>query len=879
MTTVPSIELAASVAFVRSAGMCRLLRDRLGETVPAGVNRARAEADAVRDALVETLFQPRANGLRRDDAEALIDDLLSTTRRDDGLYDLCNEHAGGVLAHAAFTYLQDRGGYYEVETSNLERYCALLRYVDPSLLIGIRHVDLLIGGDVVAVTLEKLMRRQTPLAMPISDIDHPYADNHVHLYGVGLTAHPLAALLFAKGQLKKEPKVSLDPTLGIGGDLDCRGLERLMCDAALYMVEFACRYDEARDRYVGSDEKRTDHKQFISAGALEDRLSSSRDLSIAQTLTLMMARAVQENNAASALQFLMTLALYLHVRVNKSYRRLHYSVLSYINAMHLLRSVFVVAGSGLRTFVDYYRNEPRFNGEAFADRDRWRSLIGNGRDMVDAKIARHRPRDLSRYARDAARAVADHASPQPYGHAWHRYHLSYHFLRDDGGKKREIGNDGSKSILYSNQRHGVYATAQTLRRTLGCVEKVEADRTSAPIQYQNVMSWIRSFDVAGDETVAPIEVFAPALRFLREKPIVERSWRPEAAISERRTFSIHAGEDFSHILSGLRHIEETVEFCGLGVDDRLGHALALGMDPHEWARAQDVAMVPLGAHVDNLVWLWHHATQLAHKAEKIAGILPRLHRRLGRFLHELYPDEVPEVETLYRAWRLRRNCPQRLLSTAKGDANLYDMRYWVPDLVADPGLRERDEYHWHVRYLRSIRGITHGDMANKKVRIRLGRDEASGADRGKLVDHTNNDELEAIIAIQDHLMHVIDDKGIVIEACPTSNVYIGRFENYGAHPVFRWNPPDAAMLAPGGKFNRFGLRRGPVAVCLSTDDPAIMPTTILAEHHLMREAAIRAHGVSRAAAQDWINRVRITGVELFRRTHKGCRLLHSDQAE
>lgn len=109
--------------------------------------------------------------------------------------------------------------------------------------------------------------------------------------------------------------------------------------------------------------------------------------------------------------------------------------------------------------------------------------------------------------------------------------------------------------------------------------------------------------------------------------------------------------------------------------------------------------------------------------------------------------------------------------------------------------------------------------------------------------------------------------GIVIEACPTSNIYIGRFEKYHEHPLFRWNPPQPEWLKPGEKFNRYGLRSGPLAICINTDDSALMPTTIANEHRVMRETAIQYYGIGSLMADLWINSIRQKGVDIFNTNH------------
>lgn len=96
-------------------------------------------------------------------------------------------------------------------------------------------------------------------------------------------------------------------------------------------------------------------------------------------------------------------------------------------------------------------------------------------------------------------------------------------------------------------------------------------------------------DVAGLETSTPTEVFAPLLRALREPWQIPPSVVPGQRRHSPHHFglSIHAGEEFRHLAEGLRRIDETLRFCSLRAGDRLGHALALGIEPEAWARRSE----------------------------------------------------------------------------------------------------------------------------------------------------------------------------------------------------------------------------------------------------------------------------------------------------
>ena len=133
-------------------------------------------------------------------------------------------------------------------------------------------------------------------------------------------------------------------------------------------------------------------------------------------------------------------------------------------------------------------------------------------------------------------------------------------------------------------------------------------------------------------------------------------------------------------------------------------------------------------------------------------------------------------------------------------------------------------------------------------------------------DVESDEELIFMSALQDYLLEKYDQKGLIIEANPSSNVYIARLENHAEHPIFRWSPPDEDLLRAGNKYNKFGLRRGPIQVLINTDDPGIMPTTLRTEYALLCEAAID-QGFSRTTTEDWLERMRCFGITQFNRNH------------
>lgn len=386
---------------------------------------------------------------------------------------------------------------------------------------------------------------------------------------------------------------------------------------------------------------------------------------------------------------------------------------------------------------------------------------------------------------------------------------------------------------------------------------------------------IRTIDVVGDENERKIEVFAPALRWLRSLP------RP-AGECKHLQLSIHAGEDYAHPLSGMRHLDETVRFAEMVAGDRIGHGLAIGVKPKAWFDEHGQALVALDDHVDNLVWAWHFA-KTHRELPNAVDIEKRYEAAVQEFMGELtwmrYPK--PDVgsfsmQELHDAWVLRRNCREHALQPNPMDAK---ERIAVPDWQALSGndadaaapvrafrrriesfeLNKIDEYtkqkkwaHYMVQQTMSTRDEVPKPHRHDGLRL--------------FTCSVTRMEIDFMEGLQDLLIEQYRALGLVFETNPTSNRHIGSFSDLKDHPIFRWDPPSAAWLRTGREANRFGLRTGPLRVCVNTDDPGVMPTTLQTEFALLREAALDL-GFKQSDIAAWLDRLRASGNEVFDAAH------------
>ena len=382
----------------------------------------------------------------------------------------------------------------------------------------------------------------------------------------------------------------------------------------------------------------------------------------------------------------------------------------------------------------------------------------------------------------------------------------------------------------------------------------------------NLNQLLVGLDAAGNECDTPPEVFAPALRYLRRMPqaLSSQIYGTEKHPKKFR-LSMHAGEDFNHIVTGIRRIDETVLFCEYGQFDRLGHALAIGLNPKDWFKTKQEVLVTREEYFDNMVWLWNACDELSLFYPKASSFKSKYERMIISMASELYGDHLEgKVDDFYEAWMLRRNCP--LLWENQTIANLYGYEEFIPDFdkkSENPQASDIfEDYHYDYSQ--------NSNKRNEVISIRYG-DKSMHNDDDKYY-FICDEELELYEALQDFLITRYEKKGIIIEACPTSNITIGSFE-IKDHPIFRWHPPKAEMLESDDKeggFNRFGLRKGIMSCCINTDDPGIFPTTIQNEHKLLKSAAIEHHGCTETGAENWVESLRKNGVDIFMRNWCQC---------
>lgn len=303
---------------------------------------------------------------------------------------------------------------------------------------------------------------------------------------------------------------------------------------------------------------------------------------------------------------------------------------------------------------------------------------------------------------------------------------------------------------------------------------------------------LRGVDLAGDERRGPLWILVPALRHVID---VGRRNARRFHVPPLRT-TLHVGEDFGHLLSGLRAVDEPLAWGLTGRGDRLGHALALGLDVAQWCKRNPKVPVQKVDRLLDLAWAMDRVGRMRHLNQAERGAwLAGLRAELVELVPHVAPDDAP---------RLFRN-----LGEPAWLAALNDRAPPTPDLF---GLWRR----WSRREPACVEALT----------------------ATVLIDTTRDRDL--MQRLQQAIAADLSALQVVIELNPTSNLCVGALENLVDQPFFQ--------VRPWSPESRWGM-----PVTLSTDDP-LQLATCLSDEYAYAWAGLVAGGVSPMEADTWIAR-------------------------
>lgn len=293
-------------------------------------------------------------------------------------------------------------------------------------------------------------------------------------------------------------------------------------------------------------------------------------------------------------------------------------------------------------------------------------------------------------------------------------------------------------------------------------------------------------DAANAEQNVPADVFAPAFRHFER-----------LSHSPHKTF--HCGEDFLHLLSGIRAVSEAVNFLSLSGGNRVGHATAIGIDPQLWLNSMPSYIVmSRGEWLLNLIFarkeiLRFPSNELSWIESEAMGISNVVFSSMDipHDIHSLsqFYDARHLLPVLVRCFLRGRQYPQ-ISSFVRTEMDI------VASFAAEfgtPGLEILN--YWHYNY-----------EVKKKA--------------DELIEvPTDAIPVSVLISLQQSVQRLLKHRNVVIECPLVSNLRVSQYTNVEQHHILRWlgirplHPDDEKM-----------------GVCLGSDDPGIFVTDIQNEY-------------------------------------------------
>lgn len=367
--------------------------------------------------------------------------------------------------------------------------------------------------------------------------------------------------------------------------------------------------------------------------------------------------------------------------------------------------------------------------------------------------------------------------------------------------------------------------------------------------------YIRGIDTCASELDCRPEVYAQIYRYMADV-VFETNLENKMEhreVNKKLRMTYHVGEDFFDIVDGLRAIDEVLLFCGLKRNSRLGHALALGIDPYKYYEYKKYKLV-LSKQVlmDDLAWILVKAKETGCNIE--SQLKTELEQRFYYLYQNVYGDAFSDkmdvtYRDYYQSWKLRGDNPElyRLGKKEFRDCVEHQQRALIRfDRYAfNSGLQTQGEIIRSKEKLRKLYYVYH---YNKSVREKGQEQEEFKVDQRYA---------ELVYQVQNKMIAQLTRDSIAIETNPSSNYLIGTIQKYDEHPILRFN--SRKLRTPEKNMS--------LSVSINTDDQGVFDTLLENEYALMTLALKKSKDKDNQPLYDiediyeWVDYVREMGLE------------------
>lgn len=407
--------------------------------------------------------------------------------------------------------------------------------------------------------------------------------------------------------------------------------------------------------------------------------------------------------------------------------------------------------------------------------------------------------------------------------------IIFHFRKEDSidNKIADFCWLSEVSDIKTESRHLV----KWRRAMVETAKSIEELRSEIP----KLSEYIVGIDAASEENRAEPWIFAPVYAAIRNRTIT----KPKMLSTDGRLlqihnigFTYHVGEEFRHILSGLRHIDEVIQHFHYKAGDRLGHALALGIDMKEWMEKNKTVIIPIQEHMENLLWVWgklvHDGWEIKVNTEILVGEIMELAKKIygeinGLSVHMLYDAYIKKFKLRYEKNFIKMK--EHMVEFQKSVAHEHFCKFY--NLNSPYGIFWSTEKIFCTYFC---------PIFYQKFKT-------------PIFVQVNEKQYDMLSGIQECLIDQVEKIGIYVEANPTSNLSIGDIKELYSEPILKLNSKELEKE-----------QEHEVLITINSDDPIIFNTSSENELAYVYHA-LTYHGYKKESVLQWIDKVRQMGME------------------
>lgn len=409
--------------------------------------------------------------------------------------------------------------------------------------------------------------------------------------------------------------------------------------------------------------------------------------------------------------------------------------------------------------------------------------------------------------------------------------IVYHFIKNDVHHPSDNGCWAAAGVN-SGPTDGV-----SLLR-MQCIRFLRALRTLIE-EIPLLDEYVVGLDAASQELSVEPWAYAPVYRFARSRentlPLNPQTGHRMQSLG----LTYHVGEDYHHVLTGLRHIDEVITYFGYKAGDRLGHAMALQVDLETWIHAHETVPVPGLDRLEDLLWLWSLCEECPEELGKyrfeLEGRLMKLAAQLLKNTKGLSPY------MLWHAYTLKFQTLDLSFCEAMGKAYLTSSK---PDAQRQAPFRMETQRPFCCR----ASGREHIWDAEKLLLTNYCPIYTRHY-RNPILVSTLPSDLPMLQAVQRHIRQKVQNMGVYIETNPTSNISIGDINSLRDYPITRLNTSPLPEPNPMS-----------ILLSINSDDPLVFNTNVENELALVYHTLI-CRGYGREEVLNWIDKVRQYGMD------------------